>query len=188
MPDKITLDDLLSMRNKQRREIMFRAHPIDPSALVDTMYRGIDLSLPRIANMILWKTFRKTFHRDPATGILRGWNVRMEQTGYDGPGQPKTKGGRQISFGHYHFLPADGKKFPGGWKGENFLDYTCAGNPWYDVAGLGWCPLVAVNPGDCDLLLGWEVMKLGSIFFPLPDYWALRKEGPLDVVEPVPGQ
>ena len=188
MPDKIILEDLLTMPNAKRREIMFRANPITPAALDNTMYRGVDLSLPVIMNKILWKTFRKTFHRDPATGILRGWNVRMEQTGYGGPGVPKQKGGKQFSFGHYHLLPAGGKKFAGGWQGENYLDYTVAGNPWYDVAGLGWCPLVCVNPGDHDLLLGWEVFKLGSVFVPLPDFWALRKEGPLDVIEPVPGR
>ena len=33
-----------------------------------------------------------------------------------------------------------------------------------------------------DLLLGWEVFKLGPLFIPLPDYWALRLEGPVDLV------
>jgi hypothetical protein len=150
------------------------------------MYRGVDLSLPKIMNMILWKTFRKTFYKDPKTGVVRGWNVRMEQTGYDGPGKPKMKKGKQFSFGHYHLLPAKDKPFPGGWTGPQYLDYTVAGNPWCDVAGLGWCPLVAVNEGDMDLLLGWEVFKLGPVFFPLNDFWALKKEGPLDIIEPVP--
>ena len=185
-PD-LTLDDLLKMDNAGRRRIMMAAKPIDPDSLANTMYRGIDLSLPPLMNKILWKTFRKTFVRDPESGELRGWNVRLEQTGWEGPGQPMTDSkGLQISFGHYRVRPARGLRFPGGWSGEQFLDYTIAGNPWYDPAGLGYCPLVAVNKGSNELLLGWEVFKLGPLFVPLPDFWALKLEGPLDAVVPVP--
>lgn len=185
----LTLDDLLAMDNRRRREIMMQAHPIDLPALDNTTYRGIDLSLPPIMNQILWKTFRKTFYRDPPSGELRGWNVRMEQTGWDGPGQPKTDGqGRARTFGHYRVLSASGLKFPGGWAGAQYLDYITAGNPWFDPAGLGYCPLVAVNAGSSELLLGWEIFKLGPLFVPLPDFWALKREGPLppDQVVPVP--
>ncbi len=183
----LTLDDLLAMNNTQLKQIMMKANAIDLEALDKTMYLGIDLSLPKIANMILWKTFRKTFYKDPDLGVLRGWNVRMQQTGWDGPGLPKTdSGGSQIAFGHYRVLPAEGLKFPSSWTGPQFLDYTVAGNNWYDPAGLGYCPLVAVNEGSNDLLLGWEVFKLGPLFVPLPDYWALKLEGPLDKIVGVP--
>jgi hypothetical protein len=180
----LTVDDLLAMNNAQRREIMFKARPLDPAVLENSTYLGIDLSLPVIMNKILWKTFRKTFYRDPQSGVLRGWNVRMQQTGWNGPGQPLLDGkGKPIWFGHYRVLPAKGLQFAGGWVGEQYLDYTVAGNPWYDVAGLGYCPLVAVNEGSSELLLGWEVFKLGSVFVPLPDFWALRREGPLPAEE-----
>ncbi len=188
MAEKIlTLDDLLKMSQPERRQVMMNAHPINVDALDKTMYRGIDLSLPKIMNMILWKTFRKTFVRDPQTGDIRGWNVRMEQTGWEGPGKPKTNSkGKQISFGHYRVRPAKGIKWPRGWKGEQYLDYTIAGNHWYDPGAPGFCPLVAVNSGSNELLLGWEMLKFGPVFIPLPDFWALKLEGPLDVVEPVP--
>jgi hypothetical protein len=187
MTDRVlTVNDLLAMTNAQRREIVKAAHPFDPAALDNTRYLGIDLSLPPIANKILWKTFRKTFHRDPATGELRGWNVRMKQTGWDGPGDPmRDKAGKPIAFGHYRVLPAAGLKFPGGWTGAHYLDYITAGNPWYDPAGLGYCPLVAVNEGSSELLLGWEIFKLGPVFFPLPDFWALKLESPLPAEEVV---
>ena len=38
------------------------------AALDGQQYQGVDLSLPPWINRILWKTFRKTFRRDPATG------------------------------------------------------------------------------------------------------------------------
>lgn len=182
----LTVDDLLAMKRPQLHAIMMKANPIDLDALDNTMYLGVDLSLPPVMNKILWKTFRKTFYRDPATNELRGWNVRMEQTGWHGPGVPMLKKGGQIAFGHYKVLSAEGRRFPGGWKGKDFLHYGVAGNTMFDVARLGYCPLVAVNEGKSDLLIGWEVFKLGSVFVPLPDYWALKKEGPLDKVVPVP--
>lgn len=174
------------MSQSERKQVMMNAYPFDADALDNKMYRGIDLSLPKIMNMILWKTFRKTFVRDPQTGDIRGWNVRMEQTGWDGPGVTKKKNGKQISFGHYRVRPAKGIKWPSGWAGEQYLDYHVAGNPWYDPGAPGFCPLVAVNKGSNDLLLGWEIVKFGPVWIPLPDFWALKLEGTLDVVEPVP--
>jgi len=76
------------------------------------------------------------------------------------------------------------RTFPRGWKGAHYLDYGFAGNPFGE--NLGYTPLVAVNEGDMSLLLGWEVFKLGPLFVPLRDYWALRLEGPLEEVVPQP--
>lgn len=181
---RITFDDLMKMNGRQLYEIIVRAHPLDLDALADTQYQGIDLSLPPWINRILWKTFRKTFHRDPQTGLVRGWNYRMEQTGIDGPRVPKQRKGRNWSFAHYHVRSAAGLRFPRGWQGPHFLDYGGVGNPFGE--NLGYAPLVAVNEGDMSLLLGWEIFKLGPLFLPLPDYWALRLEGPLEEVLPLP--
>lgn len=183
----LTLDDLLGMSQDDLWEVMRRAHAIDLKALDDTQYTGIDLSLPEFMHKLLWTTFRKTFHRDPKTGVLRGWNVRVEQTGWEKPPEPKRdRRGHAITFGHYHVLPAEGLRFPRGWTGPQYLDYRCAGNKWGDLARLGYCPLVAVNPGKSDLLLGWEIFRVGAVNLPLPDFWALQLEGPVDHVVPPP--
>ena len=183
----LTVEDLLQMSRREHWEVMKRAHPFDPAALDDTQYIGVDLSLPRVMNRLLWKTFRKTFHRDPATGVLRGWNVRLEQTGWEVPTTPMTdRHGEPITFGHYEVRAASGKRFPWGWQGAHYLDYGVAGNVPLDPARVGYCPVVAVNAGRHDLLLGWEVLKVGPALIPLPDYWALVREGPLDRVVPVP--
>lgn len=184
-PDRrIGLDDLLRMDRHELHAIIDRAHPLDPDALAGHQYQGIDLSLPPWVNRILWKTFRKTFHRDPATGAVRGWNVRMEQQGIDGPRVPKRRGGATWHFAHYELRSAVGERFPRGWQGPHFLDYGRVGNPFGE--NLGWTPLVAVNEGDMSLLLGWEVFRLGPLFVPLRDYWALRLEGPLEEVFATP--
>ena len=91
------------------------------------------------------------------------------------------------TFGHYRPASATGIRWPGGWSGAHFLDYGHAGNPWWDLARLGRTPLVAVNEGSMELLLGWEVFQVGPVMLPLPLYWALQRQGPLEVVVPVPG-
>ncbi len=184
----LTLQDLLAMSHRQVAEVFFNGHPIEPGSLDGMQYRGIDLSLPPIMNRILWKTFRKTFYRDPETGVLRGWNVRMAQDGWDSPGTPLQKKGKPFTFGHYHLLPAKGKPFPKNWQGQDYLDYSVAGNPLFDPARFTYSPLVAVNPGDSTLLLGWEVFRVAGIPFAIPDFWALRHEGPIDYIAPVPGK
>ena len=182
----LDLDDLIAMDNSQLHSVLRAGHPLDLNALADTEYLGVDLSLPGWMHRLLWRTFRKTFHLDPRTQQLRGWNVRMEQNSVDGPAAPMTgpRGGT-LTFGHYHVRDAAEQSFPRGWTGGHFLDYRHAGNARLDVARLGCCPLVAVNQGRSDLLLGWEVFRVGPLWLPLPDYWALRRQGDLsEVVAP----
>lgn len=183
----LTLDDLLTMDRHQLRGLIDRAHPLDHDVLLGRQYLGIDLSLPPLVNRLLWKTFRKTFVRDEVTGGLRGWNVRMEQRGWDPdtPQEPRTTpDGQPWTFAHYAVADARGKRFPGGWSGSDVLDYGVMGNPLGEA--LAYTPLVAVNPGDMELLLGWEIFKVGPLFLPLPDFWALRYDGPVQHVVPAP--
>jgi hypothetical protein len=182
---KTTFEDLQRMDARALHRVMEQGFPLDHDKLADTQYQGVDLSLPPLMNRLLWKTFRKTFHRDPVTGALRGWNYRMEQTGIDGPRVPMRRKGKNWSFAHYEVRSARGKRFPRGWSGADYLDYGVVGNPFGE--NLACAPLVAVNEGDMSLLLGWEVFKLGPLWVPLPDYWALRLEGPLEEVVPTPG-
>lgn len=183
----LVLEELIQMDGGELHGLMDSGHPLDPEAMADTQYTGVDLSLPPLLSKLLWKTFRKTFHKDPDSGVLRGWNVKMQQNGVDGPALPLTDPkGRAKTFGHYHLRSAQGIAFPRAWRGSDYLDYTCAGNKFMDVARFGFTPLVAVNEGSSDLLLGWELFKLGPLFLPLPLYYALRIHGPLEELVEVP--
>jgi hypothetical protein len=184
----ITLDDLLAMSNDDLFAIVARGTPLDLEALADTSYTGIDLSMPTWFHRLMWKSFRKTFHRDPDTGVLRGWNVKVEQTGWDTPPAPKRdRGGQPLTFGHYEVRPAVGLRFPRKWQGGHYLDYRAAGNRFGDIpARMGYCPLVAVNPGSPELLLGWEVFNFWGLLVPIRDFWVLRREGPLAPEDVVP--
>ena len=189
MATKIELEDMVKMSPAEVAEVFRNGHPIKTEELANTQYMGVDLSMPAWFHKYFWKTFRKTFYRDPQTEVLRGWNVKMEQTGWTGEQTPKrNKKGEELAFGHYEVCSAVGKKFPKGWQGADYLDYGVAGNPALDPAGLGYCPLVAVNEGSTDLLLGWEVFKIGGLFVPLNDYWLLKRDGTLATIQPRPGK
>lgn len=177
----LTLEDLMAMDARALHEVLLRGHRIDEDAIAERQFLGVDLSLPGWARKVLWHTFRKTFTRDERDGSLRGWNVRMEQRGVEGPQVPMTdRGGAPITFGHYHLRNTENVRFPKGYKGAQYLHYGDAGNRFADLARLGRTPLVAVNAGSSELLLGWEVFKVAGVMLPLPLYWALRMQGPLE--------
>ena len=182
----ITLDDLMAVDAKALHGVLLNAHPLDPGALAGNEYLGVDLSLPGFARKLLWHTFRKSFVHDERGSGVRGWNVRMEQHGVGGARVPmRDRRGKALTFGHYHVRERGDARFPRGYEGTHFLDYGAAGNPFFDLARLGYTPLVAVNEGSQALLLGWELMRVSGLFVPLPLYWALRYEGPVsEVVAP----
>ena len=177
------LDDLVGRPRADLHALLQSGRPLDLEAMANTRYLGLDLSLPPAAARLLWKTFRKTFHRDG--DVLRGWNVRLEQRGVEGEQVPMTdRKGRALTFGHYHVRSADGVCFPR-WSGAHYLDYTVAGNKRLDFGRFGFTPLVALDD-DSNLLLGWEVFRFGPLMAPLPLYYALRRDGPLETTVPVP--
>jgi len=91
----ITRNELLDVPNRELMRLLREGHAIDPTKLDDYEYRGTSLGLPRFVERLTWKTFQKTFHRDPETGVLRGWNVRLEQRGLDADSVPLRRKGEQ---------------------------------------------------------------------------------------------
>ena len=66
------MDTLVHADHAELRAHLLAGHPIDPAALDDTEYHGISLGLPGWVDRLTWKKFFKVFHRDGATGRLRG--------------------------------------------------------------------------------------------------------------------
>ncbi len=173
------LPALLALGGAGLRAALEGGHPVAPEALDDSRYLGVSLGLPGFVDALLWKTFMKTFRRDPASGALRGWNVRLEQTGWEGPPVPKIRRGRPVTFGHYAVVPAP-QGTPRTPSGALLLDYGAGGNPALDPAGLLRDPVVALEAGGVDLLLGWTYAALGPLAVPTPSYFLLSRVGPLD--------
>ena len=170
--------ELLAMDRAALADLMRAGHPIDPRALDDTQYRGVSLGLPRLIVKMTWLKFRKTFHRDPETGVLRGWNVRLEQNGLDAPNVPRTRKGRTWAFGHYEVVRGD-ERVPCGSQGL-LIDYGLGGNR--GVNGRIRDPIVALSHGDAAALLGWSYLDLGRARIGTPSWFLLEREGPLDEI------
>lgn len=138
------------------RAALESGHPIAPHAVDDSRYRGISLGLPAWIDRLAWKTFEKTFHRDG--DALRGWNVRLEQTGVQGPVVPLLKRGAPHTFGHYSVVQ---------------------GPQWMELRyGAMVDPLVALEPGGTEWLLG----RSDVFGVPTPSYFLLQRIGPLEHV------
>ncbi len=176
-----TRDALLRMTPRQLAGALAAGFPIAPGTLDNTRYRGISLGLPAWLERRTWKTFQKTFHRDPATRSLRGWNVRVEQRGLDAPSVAKVRAGVPWTFGHYLLvdLPASA---PRGLSHGLLIDYS----PERGLGGRLRDPLVALEPGSVEQLLGWSYVDLWGVCVPTPSYFLLEREGPLEHVVPAP--
>ncbi len=174
----LTAADLWGMSRAQLGEVLAAGHSIDPATLDDTEYRGVSLGLPAWIERLSWKTFKKVFHRDES-GVLRGWNVRLEQTGLDGPSTPMQRKGKELTFGHYRVLAADGYKVPRSFEQGLMIDYGLGGNASFDPISRLRDPIVAVNPGSTDLLLGWSYADLGLFRLGTPSFFSLESDCPL---------
>ena len=158
----ITQKELLDADRRRLMELLRAGHPIDPEALDDTFYRGISLGLGALIERLTWKKFAKTFLRDRETGYLRGWNVRIDQDGLDAPWTPtRDSGGDPKTFGHYRVVEPEGPRiYPGTDRGL-LIHYGLGGNKRRDPMGRARDPIVAVNAGSAELLLGWTYLDPG---------------------------
>lgn len=177
-----TADDFLELSKADLRRELEAGHAIDPTRLDDSEYQGVSLGLPRFLEDLTWKKFMKTFHRDPETGALRGWNVRLEQNALDEPCVPMTKRGAPITFGHYRVVDAAGVAMPVRAQHGLLIDYRQDPNGRMDPIRRVRDPLVAINPGSVDLLLGWSYVDLGFGQVGTPSYFTLERVGPLSRV------
>jgi hypothetical protein len=168
------------------RAVFAAGHAIDPAQLDDSEYRGVSLGLPAFVEKLTWKKFKKVFHREPGTGVLRGWNVQLEQNALDAPCVPKRRRGEPITFGHFRVVAANGRPMPVPGRPSLVLDYGLGENARFDVLRFVRDPLVAVNAGDARLLLGAMYLELGSLRLPTPSFFTLERDGALEQVVPPP--
>ncbi len=179
-------DEFLAMSRADLKRQLTTGHAVDPDQIADWEYRGISLGMPGFIDRLAWKTFLKTFHRDPASGVVRGWNIRLEQRGIDGPIEPMTKAGEPISFGHYVVEALDRYTLPYRVPEGLLLDYGRGGNPGLDPTRLVRDPVVALEEGSVERLLGWSYVDLGGFCLGTPSFFLLERLRPLERVVPSP--
>jgi len=179
LSDSRRIEQFLTLSKAELADTLAGGCPVAPAALDDSRYLGISLGMPGVIDRLLWKTFEKTFHRDPKTGALRGWNVRLEQTGWEDAPVPKVKGGAPVTFGHYAVTtPAAPHRAP---AGSLLLDYS-VGNPALDPTRLVRDPVVALEAGEAGWLLGWTWLAFPGARVGTPSYFLLKRVGPLEYI------
>ena len=178
----MTPDQLIDADKSTLRALLASGHPIDADALAGWQYRGTSLGMPGFVDRLAWKTFVKAFHRDPGAAQVRGWNVRIRQTGLLGQIEPLLRDGKPFVFGFFRVERPDGYVVPDGAARGLILDYNQAGNPPFDPVNRVRDPLVALEPGNADVLLGWTYLDLGIVRVPTPSFFLLERWAP--VVEP----
>jgi hypothetical protein len=175
------VEKLLRATNDELAKWLGDGHAIDPTALEEREYCGISLGLPHLVETLTWKKFMKTFHRDPMTRALRGWNVRMVQSPLDDPSWEPTRDsrGEPRAFGHYEVRPLAGYEIPQRVPRGLMLDYGRGRNRSIDPVRRVRDPLVAMREGDATLLLGWSYVDLGLGQIGTPSYFVLMSPRPL---------
>jgi len=179
--------DLIDADRRTLRALLATGHPVDPDAIAGWQYRGTSLGMPGFVDQLAWKTFVKAFHRDPGAALVRGWNVRIRQTGLLGPVEPLLKNGKPFVFGHFRVESPLGYFVPAGADRGLLLDYNQAGNPALAPVNRLRDPVVALEPGNADVLLGWSYLDLGLVRVPTPSFFTLERLAPVGEPVPAPG-
>ena len=173
------LQDFLTLDRKALAQALYGGHAVDTESLAGWLYRGVSLGLPSWVDRLAWKTFAKTFYRDPESGVLRGWNLRLEQTGLEGAIQPLKQNGVDFHFGHFQVRPLSEYTLPWPIREGCMLDYGLGGNARFDPVGSLRDPLVSIDSRRSDLLLGWSYVELGFRRIATPSYFVLERAEPL---------
>ncbi len=171
---------------RELRERIVQGHPIDPARLEGYVYRGTSLGLPRVVELATWKTFQKAFWRHPESGRLFGWNVRLAQDGIDAPSRPLRTRGLPRTEWNYEVVTPRESPLPADLERGLVIDYGRAPNPRLSPTRLVRDPLVSLEAGRADVLLGVSVLALAGAgatrFVETPTYFVLEREHRIDHV------
>lgn len=170
-----TLEDLLALGRPALAAVLRAGHDIDPEALADREFHGVSLGLPRVVERLTWKKFKKVFVSGEAG--LTGYNEAVEQNGLAAPWVSKRNAGRPVRYGHYRVRTSPDPHAPSDFTRGLLIDYG-PDNPMPPMRFIR-DPLVAVNPGSAELLLGVSYLDLGPLKTVLPTYFALTPGAPI---------
>lgn len=173
---------LRTASHAELRRAITSGHPVDPRDIEGFAYRGTSLGLPWLIEKATWKTFQKTFYRHPRSGLLVGWNVRLEQDGIDAPSRPKRKRGEPVTQWNYEVIASQGVPMPPGFDRGLIIDYGLAPNPPFATVNWTKDPLVSLSPDNADALIGVSYLVIGGRTVETPTYFTLERDHPIDFV------
>jgi hypothetical protein len=164
--------DVTVLPRVELARLLAAGHPVDPAALAGADYRGTALGLPAFVERLTWKVFRKVFRHAAGGGVV-GHNVRLDQRTQ---APLLDRAGEPITFGPYRVSPLPANGMPFACRAGVLLDYGAARPALHPLARLR-DPLVALNPGSVDLLLGATYLALGPLALKTPSFFVLERLG-----------
>lgn len=174
MKASLKASDVWGMSATERLACLRGGRAVAPERLAGADYRGVSLGLPRLAERLTWKTFRKSFRRD-ADGAVSGLNVRLEQTGVESAPVPRRdRRGEVVSFGPFAVVPLPAGGTPFGCEAGVVFDYGARHPAWHPL-GLTRDVVVALDP-DHTLLLGALYVEVGGLGLRTPSFFTLERE------------
>lgn len=135
--------------------------------LAGFMWHGTALAMPAPLFRLLGK-FGKAFVADAASGLVSGWNVRMQQTA-DDRWDPKLLRGREIIYGRYQLV---GPRADAPYPGALLIDYGLGKNKAWDPLRTVRDFVVELEPG---LWLGHMYLQVAGRLVATPSWFALAR-------------
>lgn len=171
--------DLEGLPPPELEALMRAGVRVEAGSLCDTLWHGYSLAMPAPLFKLLGR-FGKTFFDDRARGVVRGWNVRMRQSGESWT--PALFRDRQVTYGHYVVIERPEGALAEAYPNAFLIDYGKGGNRTWDPLARVRDWVVGLDDGR---LLGRMYLSLGGRQVPTPSYFALARGEPLGtVVEP----
>ncbi len=96
----------------------------------------------------------------------------------------RARDGTPRTFGHYEVVSCAGRRAPIAPEHALLIDYGRGGNGFFEPLRAMRDPLVALEPGSVERLLGWSYVELGPLRVRTPSYFLLEREGPIAYVPP----
>jgi hypothetical protein len=163
----LTAKDVAALSTDGLEALLAQGEPLAPEELAGHTDFGVSLGLPKLVERLTWKVFAKAFYRT-GTKVV-GCNVRLEQHGVDGPLVPRRDArGEPETFGPFAVRRAS--------RGV-LLDYGAGTPPWSPLGRLR-DPLVAVNEGSTELLVGTTRLAVPWGEARTPSYFTLERRAP----------
>ena len=178
--------DLINADRRTLRALLASGHPIDADALDGWQYRGTSLGMPGFVDQLRVEDLRQGV--PPRSG--RGDRARLERAHpADRAARPdRAAAAARRQAVHLRPLPGGGRaRLPhaGGQQRRPACSTTArAATRRSRRSNLLRDPIVALDAGNTDLLLGWTYLDLGIVNLPTPSFFTLERHSA--VVDPVP--
>ena len=169
------LEDLREMHPRELGALFGRGHGVAFESIGTADYRGVSLGIPHLVERMFWTTFVKSFRWNPQERRLHGWNVRLEQTGLNGPVRPlRDKAGAVACFGPFEVLSIPTSSDEEHTDSGLLLHYGLGAPGGYSPLQHLRDPVVSMDAGGAQVLLGRTFIDLG-FSIPTPSYFLLER-------------